>query len=52
MWSPDGRYLAFSSRDSDGLYTVDVNSGHIRQLASLTIMYPVWQPRVRQSTKE
>ncbi len=45
MWSPDGRYLAFSLRDADGLYTVDVSSGQLRELASLMIMYPVWQPR-------
>jgi Tol biopolymer transport system component len=49
MWSPDGRYLAFSSRDANGLYTVDVSSGHIRELASLAIMYPVWQPRANNN---
>jgi len=46
MWSPDGRYLAYSVRDANGLYTVDVSSGHIRELARMTTMYPVWQPRV------
>jgi Tol biopolymer transport system component len=47
MWSPDGRYLAFSMRDANGLYTVDVANGSIRELSSLSTMYPVWQPRVQ-----
>ena len=46
MWSPDGHYLAFSLRDANGLYTVDVTNGSIRELLSLSTMYPVWQPRV------
>jgi hypothetical protein len=45
MWSPDGRYLAFSARNANGLYTVEIGSGQIRELANLMIMYPVWQPR-------
>jgi Tol biopolymer transport system component len=45
-WSPDGRWIAFSS--PTGLYVVDVEEGSVRQVThteSTWERYPLWAPR-------
>ncbi len=46
VWSPDGRRLAFNARgSSSGLYLIDADGRHLRQIAdSIAGQSPVWSP--------
>jgi dipeptidyl aminopeptidase/acylaminoacyl peptidase len=44
-WSPDSKRLAFSGRENNGLYVVDLRSGRKRTLlGSSTTWTPAWSP--------
>lgn len=47
VWSPDGKYIAFSTRDIDerDLYVLDVDRGDLRRLTDgLWVDFPSWSP--------